>query len=838
VLLLVATALPLAIVTTAGATGADSIGGVTFNTAAAGGTTDSAFFGSRAAGSFEISGNFAGDGGIAIVTSNAPGVTFSAVADNAPGTAVAGDFSSTSATVPGSYSITVNDDNGAATLPNAFTVYGDPGVTSLSVTGAVDSLPAPAATAEVITGADFVGAPTVVFTSSVNGTKLSDAVSATGGTETSPATSLEVRVSPTNAQNGDPATPGTYSVTVINPDGGSVTTGALFTITGIEITNASPSAIAATVSAGTLVTITGAGFQYGAAVAIDLTCTQDGVTLVGGVIPSSGPFDGDSTVTADVTSSTSLTIEIDNAYTTTADPLQCTFIVDNSELGGNGALFTAVDVFGVGGPSDVAPTITASSLSLVPALEAGGSASPVTFTGTGFSQYTAAPSYTEYGPSNAHDADSVVSGCSGNTGTALLCDIVVSSGATSGGHAAVLTNDAQSSSFAGTFTVAGPAISSQSPSGIGVGVAFGTVVALNGTGFTDTTTGVVNAGSTGVGGVVAYVNSTTMDFVVTTPPTAAGGAHPATIILTQVESTGDEVNSPAFALTINAPPVVTSAVTYASAPVNDVGVGADSQEIFVHGTGFATDVKLASFVNESGVPDPKVTVTSIAVNSAGTVITAHIAIAEGDTNFADGYSVVNTDGGVDAVTAVAFPLVIGPGPSIESVAPSRVIPSSTDDFTLTGNNFEIGAVVTATANGTCSAATVAAATSITVSCTFGVGSLSVPSSLVVTNLDGGSATSAVVLPQAVPTAPRFTITGVHGFAVVGKWVTITITGSGFFGRPVITSSAPGSRISVERDGGTSLTIRVWTPKRVSGERTFTVKLANGQSRKKNYSIHP
>ncbi len=832
---LLVAALPTAIA--AGAASVDSISGATFNTAASGGTTDGVFFGSGAAGTFALFGDFAGDGGNASVTTNAPGVTFSAVTDDAPGTAITGDFASISATAPGSYSITVIDDNGTATLSDAFTVYGDPGVTSLSVSGAVDSLPAPAATAEVITGTDFVGTPTVIFASTVNGTKLNVTETATAGTEANPTTTLDVSVSPTNAQNGNPATPGTYTVTVIDPDGGSVTTGAIFTITGIEITNASPSAIPATASSGTTVTVTGAGFQNDATVALDLTCTEDGVSFVGGAIPDSGPFDGDSTVTADVASPTSLTVEIKNAYTTAADPLQCTFIVGNDGVGENGALFTAIDVFGVGGPSDVAPTIAASSLSSSSALEPGALASPITFTGTGFSQYTAAPSYTEYGSLNTQDPDSVVSDCTGNSGTTLTCAIGVASGATSGAHTAVLTNGGESSSLAGAFSVAGPAISSQSPTRIGVGIAFGTVVTLLGSGLTDTTTGVVAAGSTGLGGVIVYVSSTAMDLVVTSSPTATSSANPATVTLTQVVSSGVDVTSPAFALTVDAPPAVTSAVTYATSPVDDVGVGASSQEVFIHGTGFEPGVKVQSFVNEGGKSDSNVAVTALSVNSAGTVITAHVAITAGETNFADGYSVMNTDGGTDLVAAASFPLVIGPGPSIGSVSPSGVTPASTDALTLTGGNFEIGVVVALTANGTCGTATVASATSITVSCTFGAASSTTSSSLVVTNPDGGTATSAVVLPESTPvTMARFFISGVRGVAVAGKTVAMTVSGSGFFGQPRITSSAPGTKIGVVADHGTSLLIRVFTRAGVHGEHTFTITLPNGDTGKKNYSV--
>jgi hypothetical protein len=41
---------------------------------------------------------------------------------------------------------------------------------------------------------------------------------------------------------------------------------------------------------------------------------------------------------------------------------------------------------------------------------------------------------------------------------------------------------------------------------------------------------------------------------------------------------------------------------------------------------------------------------------------------------------------------------------------------------------------------------------------------------------------------------------------------------------------------VTGDSGTLLTLRVTTPKHVSGEHTLTITLANGKSGKANYSI--
>ena len=105
-----------------------------------------------------------------------------------------------------------------------------------------------------------------------------------------------------------------------------------------------------------------------------------------------------------------------------------------------------------------------------------------------------------------------------------------------------------------------------------------------------------------------------------------------------------------------------------------------------------------------------------------------------------------------------------------------------------------------------------------------------------TNADGGSATSAAVLVATppVPTGPH--ATAVHGHAVVGKTVTLTISGSGFFGQPRITSTGSGVRAAVSHDTGHLLTVRVTVSnKGHKAEHTFTITNANGKSCRINYA---
>jgi hypothetical protein len=77
---------------------------------------------------------------------------------------------------------------------------------------------------------------------------------------------------------------------------------------------------------------------------------------------------------------------------------------------------------------------------------------------------------------------------------------------------------------------------------------------------------------------------------------------------------------------------------------------------------------------------------------------------------------------------------------------------------------------------------------------------------------------------------------VHGSAVAGETVTLTISGTGFYGQPKVTSTAVGTKAVVTKDSGTLITVRVTSKAGVTGEHTFTVTLANGKSAKRNYSI--
>jgi hypothetical protein len=827
---LVAAALPLAIATAAGAS---TWTAVTF-TPHTGTTTNE--FGTGASGTFVIAGSgFAADGSTTTVTSSAPGLTFTNVAEPAGGASVTGSFSSTSATVPGNYTLTVTDDTGPSTSTTTATgvvVDANSTVTTVApatpvtqANGNVNTL-----TVVTITGSGFVTGAKVTFQNSTDGTSLASAAVAgdfTAGVANAgdqgtatfvSATSLTAVVSPTNSITGATEAAGTYNVTVVNPDGGTTVDAAALTVIPYGVTSVTPSALVpTTTSTNTAVTIAGAGFEPGASVSLTGCSEADAVSPV---------------AISSVTSATSITATIPEIGTA----LQlCGLTVQNPTIanGGNNALFSLPGALGIGEASTVAPTITATNATtaLVPAA----AATTVTFTGTGFSQYSGADAYVGTGTTAG---GVTLNNPSGNTGTAVTFNVSAASGATAGPYNVVVYNtslvDASSNAFPAAVSVAGPVITSQTPTGLAVGSPIGTTVTLTGTGFTNTTTGTITDGTGGVlQGLISYVNATTMNLVLTTSPnnlssTTGDFANPPTITLS--DSANHVVSAP-FTMKIDAAPVVTG-LTYAVG--TDVGVGAVAQVVHINGSGFATGVTVGSFVNGNSVADPDVTATVTSINLAGTQITATIAIKAGDTNIADGYSVTNTDGGVVKVAATLTALVIGAGPTIASVSPATATPSGTTAFTITGTGFQTGATVAASSDGTCGSATVVSATSITVSCTLGAASAT-PVTLAVTNVDGGSATSATVLAASAPVAPKFHVTHVNGSAVAGKTVTITISGTGFSGQPKIKSSLAGVKAVVSHDSGKLLTVRITTPKTGKGEHTLTVTLASGKSGKVNYS---
>jgi hypothetical protein len=113
------------------------------------------------------------------------------------------------------------------------------------------------------------------------------------------------------------------------------------------------------------------------------------------------------------------------------------------------------------------------------------------------------------------------------------------------------------------------------------------------------------------------------------------------------------------------------------------------------------------------------------------------------------------------------------------------------------------------------------------------------STVTFTNLDSGSASFTLNGgPVPTPVVVGLKISGVSGTILTGRTSTFIITGTGFYGRPTITSNAAGTTAVVTHDTGKVLTVRVTVRAGTRrGVHTFTITLANGTSVQLRYSQH-
>jgi major membrane immunogen (membrane-anchored lipoprotein) len=110
--------------------------------------------------------------------------------------------------------------------------------------------------------------------------------------------------------------------------------------------------------------------------------------------------------------------------------------------------------------------------------------------------------------------------------------------------------------------------------------------------------------------------------------------------------------------------------------------------------------------------------------------------------------------------------------------------------------------------------------------------------------DQGTFVFTLTVTAAAPTAPVAPVTPpgpvaqyVVGHAVAGRTVTLQIIGTGFYGRPTVTSHA-GTNALVVSDSGTELLVRVEVkPRSRNGVFTFTITLLNGKTTTVKYNQH-
>ena len=314
-----------------------------------------------------VGANFAFDGGPVTISTNAPGVTVSGATETGT-TAANATFTASATTAPGFYSVTLTDDNGTVTLPNALGVIAGPQITSTTPS----SLVSEAIQTIALTGTGFKStqgtAVTVAVTNPAGGTVSSNgtypAAPGTGGYNYSinSGTSAYLQVN----TNGLAA--GTYTVTLTDessvtaPSADFASVSTTFTIVGTTITNVNPNGIP--VNASTPITITGTGFNSGAQVSFP-TCTGSAAATAGIAV---------------VNSSTSISVLVATGATNVGT-------CDVKVLNTNGTTFTATNALGVG--TFGAPIVaSAGSASVTGTLAYGNNV--VTVSTTGFALTTGA----------------------------------------------------------------------------------------------------------------------------------------------------------------------------------------------------------------------------------------------------------------------------------------------------------------------------------------------------------------------------------------------------------------------------------------------------------------
>jgi hypothetical protein len=171
-------------------------------------------------------------------------------------------------------------------------------------------------------------------------------------------------------------------------------------------------------------------------------------------------------------------------------------------------------------------------------------------------------------------------------------------------------------------------------------------------------------------------------------------------------------------------------------------------------------------------------------------------------------------------------------------APDGTSPAATSPITLTVSNPAIKAgdtIYIVTSHGLTAVGTAVADGTATITFTSDpVFLIASPAAATTTTT---SPTTTTTTPAPRPKQPR--VIRVAGVARVGTSRHMALIGSGFYGQPTITSTAPGTRVGVLHDNGRVLNLVVT----VSGKTakpgrahvyTFTVRDANGQSSKVNY----
>ena len=740
-------------------------------------------FAAGASGVITVQGanNLAADGGNVTITSNAPGVTFSGAVESSATAFTVKFASSATTTTPGTYSLSLTDNNGAATgsITNAFTVDALPTLTGFSTTTASQGQTIPAL---VITGTGFNNSgnadPNTTTVAKVTISNATNGTPIVPGTASYAAfadntTSTSLTLNPI-ALTSTTAT-GSYNVTLTNKDGGSVTYTNAITVGAQGLTNVSPSSIVPATVAGTAVStksvaLTGSGFQNGAVVTVGSTTSYTGGTgdtVVAGVVaPAVAP-----------------------AYT---DPTTDYMVIDSAGILPAGTFVKAVSAGATftlwNGAAAITDTV---STALQTALIAG---DVLTFEPVAFYTTTFVSSSEIDGTLTTAIPASVLSGA------AKILNVTVTNPSTGGGNG-VVASLTGGLGFGVAATAKPTIVSVTAPTAALVaGAATASTVVINGYGFDPNSTEVATflyAGSTATaavyptadGGLTSSCTSSANGQTLTCSVTANSGvfAGPHGVLVLNTLNGNGTPSSPY----ISAPALNVDGPSFSSITPSTVPAGsAIGTTIAIAGSGLNNTLQVQADPNGHGgtatgiistVSPTSATFALSAKPAAGyNWITADQYSANGALVWAQPISFVVT--GLPTVTATADANNPSGGGGIGAGAQSAIV-------VISGTGFKTGAKVASftNVNGTADTGVTAtfvkvnvAGTALTVAVTVASTDTNISDGFTVTNTDGGSVKVVAFGIGALVIDNGPTISAVTpATATGGSTTSFTITGTNF-----------------------------------------------------------
>ena len=704
-----------------------------------------AIVGQGFAGNFYALGSgFANDqavGGTVSVTTTAPGVTFTNVVETA--TTVRATITTTSATTPGFFPVTVTDDNGASTQTLGLGVDHGPQIATIAGNAGTAG-----------------GAPSTV---SITGTFLNGASVTVTGTGTAPTVGA-VTTTPAGTTlsvtlNNSAATAGSYTLTVTAPwptgaHGAAISTYTVNAVTTpLTISGVTPNFLsipASPLSSNYLLTLSGTGFEPGAVVS--MSGEPSGVT------PGASTY----------VNSTTLTLAVNVNYTAGTGQANLTVLnPDSTTITGTGIVGINTAAAAPAGPTPpVAPTVSYVSGAITP-----GTSTIVMVQGSAtFPITTGSTVSVSLGYTNASEilSGTVVSVTAGNLATVR---VVAPRFAWTNLTAASVAN-ATSVSVANTSGING-----------------GTVTFVDGS----STQAIAYSGATATsitGLTAATLLAHAVGTVVEWPFPTSGGA-------TMSVNNGTVSQSTAASIPVTAPipygPVFTYAPT--GAVITSLIPGTYAINAYVPGFGFSAGSSI-TFGNSAPGHSNGITGTIAVVN--GNVATINVTVPAVQTVVTTDHLTVAGSAGQNAIVVNSTAgLTIGDSITINA-DPFYLVPET---FTITGISGSIVSLSGALADNhsvgaTISDHSVAQETSGTISAiiTNGAGAAFVDASFFGLTATGTATVSLASVGAGASSAPEnFTLSAATGDSLPGNWsVTSTTAGVTFVVDP---TSMPGTVVS-------------------------------------------